>query len=135
MSQAFLWAACASRTIIIISSLLFQWKRIARITQSRKQPKGPLTWYDSTPRFAALLKSYKNYTKTAQRIQRFDEICKKRRKKNGEFCATMNDENSNFKAVSQWGELKKARNCNLQGLDLFYCNAALASALRCLLLL
>ena len=26
-----------SRTIIIISSLLFQWKRIARITQSRKE--------------------------------------------------------------------------------------------------
>ena len=51
-----------------------------------------------------------------------------------ESFAAMNDENSNFKAVSQWGELKKARNCNLQGLDLFYCNAALASALRCLLL-
>ena len=31
-----------SRTIIIISSLLFQWKRIARITQSRKE--GPLTY-------------------------------------------------------------------------------------------
>ena len=133
MSQAFLWAACASRTIIIISSLLFQWKRIARITQSRKQPKGPLTWYDSTPRFATLLKSYKNHTKTAQRIQVFVKICKKRRKRMENF-ATMNDENSNFKAVSQWGELKKARNCNLQGLDLFYCNAALASALRCLLL-
>ena len=58
----------------------------------------------------------------------------KKKKKNGESFATMNDENSNFKAVFHWGELKKARNCNLQGLDLFYCNAALASALCCLLL-